>query len=59
MAEPEFAEIVARRFRIERTLEGGVDRIYVEGVNAKGRLHWFLAWTTNRAWATISRLDER
>jgi hypothetical protein len=38
---PDEAEIVTRRFRIERGPEGEVERVYVEGlveaVNAKGR----------------------
>ena len=61
------AEIVTRRFRIERGSEGEVERISVEGVvergNAKGRRHWYLVWASEQAggrrspsWLDVSRL---
>jgi hypothetical protein len=43
-AGEESAEIVSRRFRIERGPEGEVERVYVLGDNAIGRHHWFLVW---------------
>jgi hypothetical protein len=55
----DFAEMVTRRFRIERGSEGEVERVYVEGVNAKGRRHWSLAWTGKQAglsWLDVSWL---
>jgi hypothetical protein len=63
MTREEFAEIVTRRFRIERGPEGEVERIYVEGDNAKGRPHWFLVWAGEQAggqrglsWLDVNRL---
>jgi hypothetical protein len=62
-AGEEFAEIVTRRFRVERGAEGEVVRCYVEGDNAKGRRHWFLVWAGEQAarqpdlsWLDVSRL---
>jgi hypothetical protein len=55
----EFAEVVTRRFRIERGPEGEVERVYVEALNAKGRPHWFLVWASEQAslsWLDVSRL---
>jgi hypothetical protein len=63
MTGEELAEIVTRRFRLERTPEGEVDRVYVEGDNAKGHPHWFLVWAGEQAgkqqglsWLDVSRL---
>jgi hypothetical protein len=60
---PDEAEIVSRRFRIERGAEGEVERVYVEGLNAKGRRHWFLVWAGDQpgrpqdlSWLDVSRL---
>ena len=56
---PDRAEIVTRRFRIERGAEGEVERVYVEGLNAKGRRHWFLVCTGKQAgfsWLDVSWL---
>jgi hypothetical protein len=62
-AGEEFAEIVTRRFRTERGPEGEVERVYVEGLNAKGRRHWFLVWDGEQpdrqrglSWLDVSRL---
>lgn len=55
----EFAEIVTRRFRIERGSEGEVERVYVESLNAKGRRYWSLVWTGKQAglaWLDVSWL---
>jgi hypothetical protein len=63
MPKEEPAEIVTRRFRIERGPEGEVERVFVEGVNAKGARHWHVAWTGKRgsrqpdlAWLDIASL---
>jgi hypothetical protein len=59
MPRKELAEIVTRRFRIERGPEGEVERVHVEGRNAKGRRHWFLVWTgkqTSLSWLDVSWL---
>jgi hypothetical protein len=63
MTREESAEIVTRRFRIERGSEGEVERIYVEGADGKGRRHWFPVWTGKQAgrpqdlrWLDVSQL---
>jgi hypothetical protein len=57
------AEVVTRRFRLERTPEGSISRVYVEGPNAAGRPRWFLVWADEQAgrprdlsWLDVSRL---
>jgi hypothetical protein len=60
MPQKEFAEIVTRRFRIERGPEGEVVKCFVD---SRGHHHWYLAWTGNQAgrwqdlrWIDISQL---
>jgi hypothetical protein len=63
---PAQAEIVTRRFRLERTPEGSISRVYVEGlveaVNSKGRRrHWYPVWASagrrqDLSWLDVSRL---
>ena len=54
-AGKEFAEIVTRRFRIERGPEGEVERVFVEDRDTWRRRHWFVVWTSKQA--SLSWLD--